>query len=40
MEVVNDVTERAVKDVCEYAHMTRAAGDRDNVVLVALDHQT
>ena len=40
MEVVNDVTEHAVKDVCEYAHMTRAAGDRDNVVLVALDDQT
>jgi hypothetical protein len=39
MEVVNDAAERAVKAVGEYAHMTRAVGDRDNVILVACDHR-
>ena len=39
MQVVNDCAERAVKDVGEFAHMTRAPGDRDNVILVASDHR-
>ena len=39
MQVVNDAAERAVKDVAEYAHMTQAPGDRDNVILVATDHR-
>jgi len=38
IEVVNDVAECAVKYVCEYTHMTQAAGDRDNVVLFDLTH--
>ena len=38
IQVVNDPAERAVKDVQEYAHMDRAPGDRDNLILVATDH--
>ena len=37
MQVVNDAAERAVKAVGEFAHMTRRAVDRDEVVLVAND---
>ena len=39
MQVVNDCTERAVKDVGEFAHMTHSPGDRDNLILVASDHR-
>ena len=39
MQVVNDAAERAVKAVGEFAHMTRRAVDRDEVVLVANDHR-
>lgn len=39
MEVVNDSAERAVKDVAEYAEMSRDPNHRDNVILVANDHR-
>ena len=39
MAVVNDYAERAVKNVGEFAHMTRKAGDRDEVILVGNDHR-
>ena len=39
MQGVNDAAQRAVKAVGEFAHMTRRAGDRDEVVLVANDHR-
>ena len=35
MKVVNDVTEREVKNECDFAQMTSVAGDRDDVLLVA-----
>jgi len=38
IEVAIDDAECAVKYMCEYAHMTQAAGDRDNVVLFDLNH--
>ena len=38
MKVVNDSAERAVKDVQEYANMTRDAGHIDDVILVGIDH--
>ncbi|KAG0725522.1 hypothetical protein GWK47_038490 [Chionoecetes opilio] len=39
MKVVNDSAERAVKDVQEYANMTRDAGHIDDVILVGIDHR-
>ena len=39
MKVVNDVTEREVKNECDFAQMTRVAGDRDDVELAASDHR-
>ena len=39
IQVVNDAAERAVKDVAEYAQMTRDPKHRDNVILVANDHR-
>ena len=39
MEVVNDAAERAVKDVGEFARMTRNEGDRDDIILVGSDHR-
>ena len=39
MQVVKDAAELVVKDVQEYAHMNRATGDRDNVILVATEHR-
>ena len=39
MKVVNDSAERAVKDVQEYANMTRYAGNIDDVILVRTDHR-
>ena len=39
LRVVNDLAERAVKDVQDFAQMTRDPADRDNVILVATDHR-
>ena len=39
MKVVNDCAERAIKDVQEYANMTRDAGHIDDVILVGTDHR-
>ena len=39
MLVVNDAAERAVKDVQEYAHITRDPAHRDSVIVVANDHR-
>ena len=38
-EVVNDATERAVKDVKDFAQMNREPEHRDNIILVAKDHR-
>ena len=39
MKVVNNVTEREVKNECDFAHLTSVAGDRDDVMLVASDQR-
>ena len=39
LQVVNDPAERAVKDVQDFAQMTRDPADQDNVILVANDHR-
>ena len=38
LQVVNDPAERAVKDVQDFAQMSRGPRDRDNVILVANGH--
>jgi hypothetical protein len=37
--VVNDCAERAVKDVEEYANLTKDSAHKDNIILVANDHR-
>ena len=37
--VVNDCAERAVKDVEEYANLTKDSAHKDSIILVANDHR-
>ena len=39
LKVVNDLAERCVKDIEEYANATKDVEHRDNVLLVATDHR-
>ena len=39
LKVVNDLVERCVKDVEEYANVSKDAEHSDNVLLVATDHR-
>ena len=39
IQVVNDCAERAVKDVHDYAKITRDHNLRDSIILVANDHR-
>ena len=39
LQVVNDATERAVKDVAEYAEMSRDPAYGDDIILVANNHR-
>lgn len=39
IQVVNDVAERAVKDVQDFATMTRDPAHRDDIIIVANDHR-
>ena len=38
VQIVNDPAERTVKDVQDFAQMTRDPADRDNIILVANGH--
>ena len=39
LKVVNDLAERCVKDIQEYADLTKDSGHRDNILLVVSDHR-
>ncbi len=39
MQVVNDAADRGVKDVTDYAKMSRDLAQRDAMIVVANDHR-
>ena len=39
LKVVNDLAERCIKDIQEYANLSKDSAHRDNILLVVSDHR-